>query len=87
MAKANLLLCHTVLIENIAMQILQLLLPIFAIIGVAFLLMNVGYIFKKREFRGSCASNNPMLADKFGTCSVCGRKPEEECKMPEVKKA
>lgn len=69
------------------MQFLQILLPIFAIVGVTFLLMNVGYIFKKREFRGSCASNNPMLADKFGTCSVCGKAAEEACKMPEVKKA
>jgi hypothetical protein len=68
------------------MEFLQLLLPIFALIGIAFVLMSVGYIFKKREFRGSCASNNPMLADKFGSCSVCGKTAEEACKMPEVKK-
>ncbi|MBI5914917.1 MAG: hypothetical protein HY842_06035 [Bacteroidetes bacterium] len=69
------------------MEFVKIFLAIFGFVGLAFLLMNVGYIFKKREFRGSCASNNPMLADKFGSCSVCGKQPEEACKMPEVKKA
>lgn len=67
------------------MQFLQILLPILAIVGITFVLMNVSYIFKKREFRGSCSSNNPMLSDKFGSCSVCGKTAEEACKMPEVK--
>ena len=68
------------------MSFLHTLLPIFALVGIAVLLMNVGYIFKRREFRGSCASNNPMLAEKFGSCSVCGKTADEACKMPEVKK-
>jgi hypothetical protein len=67
------------------MQFLQILLPILAIVGITFVLMNVSYIFKKREFRGSCSSNNPMLSDKFGSCTVCGKTAEEACKMPEVK--
>lgn len=25
------------------------------------------------EFRGGCASNNPMLRDKVGACGVCGK--------------
>lgn len=69
------------------MDFLNLFLAIFAIFGAAFLMMNVGYFIKKREFRGSCSSNNPMLADKFGTCSVCGKKADEACKMPEPGKA
>jgi len=69
------------------MQFLQTLLPIFILVGITVLLMNIGYIIKKREFRGSCSSNNPMLADKFGSCTVCGKTTEEACKMPEVKKA
>lgn len=69
------------------MEFLKLLLPIFGLIGLSFALMGVGYIFKKREFRGSCASNNPMVADKFGTCSVCGKTADEACKMPAVEKA
>jgi hypothetical protein len=31
------------------------------------------------EFRGTCASNNPMLKDKFGNCTVCGKTPEGDC--------
>ena len=30
-------------------------------------------VLKNGEFRGTCSSNNPLLADKMGgTCSVCG---------------
>ncbi len=36
-----------------------------------------------REFRGSCATNNPMINNNLGECNVCGKKPGEECKMPE----
>lgn len=25
------------------------------------------------EFKGGCASNNPMLRDKVGACGVCGK--------------
>lgn len=35
---------------------------------------------KDGEFRGTCGTNNPMLADKLGPCTVCGKKPGEACK-------
>ncbi|MEZ4722677.1 MAG: membrane or secreted protein [Flavobacteriales bacterium] len=35
---------------------------------------------KDGEFVGTCASNNPMLNDGNGSCSVCGAKPSEQCK-------
>ena len=35
---------------------------------------------KDGEFAGTCASNNPALANESGTCSVCGAKPTEQCK-------
>lgn len=64
--------------------------PVFIIclgaLGITFLLMNVSLIFKGREFRGGCASNNPMLKSKIGECGVCGKKDGEPCAMPEVKK-
>ncbi len=60
---------------------------IFAFLGFFVLALNIGYIFKKREFRGSCSSNNPMVAEQIGSCPVCGKTPEEECKMPEKEKA
>ncbi len=63
----------------------------FLIIGgvfaVSFLLINIRYIFTGNEFRGTCANNNPMLKNQIGDCTVCGKKSDEECKMPEVKSA
>lgn len=38
----------------------------FAMIGIRMLLLKDG------EFRGTCSSNNPLLADKTGNCSICG---------------
>ena len=68
------------------MEILSTVGIIFAVVGGSFLLINIRYLFTGKEFRGSCASNNPMLKDQFGECSVCGRKVDEACKMPEVSK-
>ncbi len=65
-------------------QLLYTLGGSLVIISAFFLLMNVGYIFRGRPFRGGCAQNNPLLKNKIGECQVCGRKPEEECKMPEA---
>jgi len=59
---------------------------IFGLIGLGILMLNIRYIFTGKEFHGSCASNNPLIKNKFGECTVCGKKPEEECKMPQVHK-
>jgi len=56
---------------------------IFGIFGISFILINIRHIFTGNEFRGTCASNNPMIKNNLGECNVCGKKPEEECKMPE----
>lgn len=56
----------------------------FVALMIAFLLINIRHVFLGKEFRGTCAQNNPMLKNKIGECTVCGKKPEEECKMPEV---
>ncbi len=69
------------------MEFLYVLGIIFAAFGVSFLLINIRQLFTGKEFRGTCATNNPMLKDEIGECSVCGRKPGEECQMPEVNKA
>lgn len=58
-----------------------------AAFGLSFILINLRGVVKGEEFRGTCATNNPMLKSEIGDCTVCGRKPEEECKMPEVKPA
>lgn len=67
------------------MQFAYVLLIIFGVFGISFLLMNIRHIITGNEFRGTCASNNPMLTNQIGECSICGKKPTEECKMPEVK--
>jgi len=69
------------------MGFLNTFLAIFALAGISIIALNISYIIKKREFRGSCSSNNPMLADKFGNCTVCGKTAEEVCTTPAVDEA
>jgi hypothetical protein len=66
-------------------EFLYILLVIFSIFGVAIVLMNIRHLVTGQEFRGSCASNNPMLKNQMGECTVCGKKPDEDCKLPEPK--
>lgn len=68
-------------------ELLYTILIIFGVFGISFLLINLRHVVTGNEFRGTCATNNPMLKSEIGDCTVCGRKPDEECKMPEVKKA
>lgn len=48
--------------------------------------------FKKDgEFKGGCASNNPMLVNEIGECGACGKKiSESECstnpELPEIER-
>lgn len=67
------------------MEFLYILGIIFGVFGVSFALINIRQIMIGKEFRGTCATNNPMLKNQIGECSVCGKKPEEECQMPELK--
>ena len=67
------------------MEFLYVLTIIFTVFGVSFFLINIRHVFTGKEFRGTCATNNPMIKNQIGECSVCGKSPEEQCKMPEVK--
>ncbi len=67
-------------------EFFYILVVIFIIFGFSIILMNIRHMVTGKEFRGSCASNNPMLKNQLGDCSVCGKKPEEDCKMPEIKR-
>ena len=69
------------------MDFLYTLSIIFGFFAVAFVMINIRHIFTGNEFRGTCAHNNPMLKDKIGECTVCGKKADEVCKMPEVERA
>jgi hypothetical protein len=54
------------------------------LIGAAFALFAVRIIFvKDGEFKGTCATNNPMLKNEIGECSMCGKKAGEPCANPE----
>lgn len=67
------------------MEFLKLFGIIFAAFGISFVLINIRHLFTGNEFRGTCATNNPMLKSKVGDCTVCGKKPGEDCAMPEAK--
>jgi len=42
---------------------------------------------KDGEFAGTCASQNPLLKNESGTCTVCGARPQDECLQPSEKQA
>ncbi len=62
---------------------LVILVVIFLIFGISFFLLNIKQIFTGKAFSGTCGSNNPMLRNKIGECTVCGKQADEDCKMPE----
>lgn len=68
------------------MNFLLLFAVIFAVFGLSFVLINIRHLITGDEFRGTCASNNPMLKNKIGNCDVCGKAPEQDCQMPEMPK-
>jgi hypothetical protein len=68
------------------MEFLYVLAIVFAFFGISFLLINIRQIFTGKEFRGTCATNNPMLKNQTGECGVCGSKPGEDCKQPELER-
>jgi hypothetical protein len=63
---------------------LYLFAVIFVVFGLSFVLINIRHLVTGNEFRGTCASNNPMLKNKVGNCDVCGKSPDEDCKMPNM---
>ncbi|MFT4762814.1 MAG: hypothetical protein ACI9XO_001869 [Paraglaciecola sp.] len=67
------------------MELLYTFSVIFFIFGLSFILINIRQILTGNEFRGTCATNNPMLKKEIGDCTVCGKKAGDDCAMPEVK--
>lgn len=65
-------------------QILVIFLIIFTVFGMSFVMINIRYIVTGNEFRGTCATNNPMLKNEIGECTVCGKTPEQDCQLPEA---
>ncbi|HLF47402.1 MAG TPA: hypothetical protein VI548_13320 [Chitinophagaceae bacterium] len=51
------------------------------IVAMAFAGIAIKLLVKKNgQFSGTCSSNNPLLQNEAGTCSICGAKPNEACK-------
>jgi len=67
------------------MEFLYILAIIFVTFGLSFIMINIRHIVTGNEFRGSCSSNNPMIKNNLGDCTVCGKKGDEVCQMPEAK--
>ncbi len=68
-------------------QFLMTFAAVFGVFFISFLLINIRQIFTGKDFRGTCAQNNPLLKTKIGECSVCGKKGDEVCQNPELPKA
>lgn len=66
------------------MTFVYVLAIVFVVFGISFLLINIRQIVTGQEFRGTCATNNPMLKSEIGECTVCGKNADEACKMPEL---
>ena len=57
---------------------------VFITFGLASLMINLRWVVKGEPFRGTCATNNPMLKSQLGDCNVCGKTSDEICKMPDT---
>ena len=68
------------------MEFFYILGIIFAVFGISFVLINLRQVVTGKEFRGTCATNNPMLKDRVGECTVCGKQPGEECQGDNLQK-
>lgn len=53
-------------------------------IGFAFIAIRI-LLVKGGEFKGTCASNNPLVQKADGSCGYCGRAAGEVCKEDDVK--
>lgn len=66
---------------------MKLALLTIALLALAFAGIAIKLIVKKNgEFAGTCASNNPLLKEG-ANCSVCGARPQEQCKQESIKGA
>lgn len=60
---------------------ITILLIAIAFISLAFAGIAIKILIKKDgEFAGTCSSNNPMFQKEDSSCTVCGARPDEQCK-------
>lgn len=66
--------------------IMGLILVTILLLGLAFAGIAIKIWAKKDgQFAGTCASNNPLLQEEGASCSLCGARPEEQCKGDDLK--
>ena len=63
-------------------ELLAIIAVMFVAFGLSFLLINIRQVVKGEEFRGTCATNNPMVKNRFGECRTCGAKVGDDCALP-----
>lgn len=64
---------------------MKLILLAIGLLALAFAGIAIKILVKKNgQFAGTCASNNPLLQEESGSCSVCGARPQERCKSDAV---
>lgn len=61
---------------NVAVVLISILLIALAFAGIAIKILAK----KDGKFAGTCSSNNQFLQKEGGACSICGARPEEQCK-------
>jgi rRNA maturation endonuclease Nob1 len=67
---------------------LETLLLAIALLGLGVAGIAIKILVKKDgEFSGTCASNNPLLSDDSGSCSICGARPQDQCRKEDVTEA
>lgn len=58
---------------------LILITVVLLLLGVAGIAIKI-WAKKGGEFAGTCASNNPLLKEEGASCSLCGARPDEQCR-------
>jgi hypothetical protein len=67
--------------ENSVILDVTLILISILLVGIAFAGIAIKILVKKGgQFAGTCSSNNPLLRKDGNACSICGARPNQQCK-------
>jgi hypothetical protein len=67
---------------------LETLLLTMGLLALGFAGIAIKILVKKDgEFSGTCSSNNPLLKNESGSCSICGARPQDQCRKEDVTEA
>lgn len=64
---------------------LETLLLAIGLLALGFAGIAIKILVKKDgEFSGTCSSNNPLLRNEGGSCSICGARPQDQCRKEDL---